>query len=321
MDRLLQDLRYGGRGFLRQPGFTLTAILALALGIGANTAVFSVVYAVLIKPMPYPQPEALVYIHDSYPAVSSASVSFAKLQALREGTRTLSALGGLAPIGLTLTGSAQPEQVSATQFRLTCPRSSASSRRVGGGSPQRKTGQVVPGQSSSAISCGTAASEANQKRSTPWYRWTACRDGSSESCRTVEATAGNTRLVSILTSVFALVAALLAGVGVYSLMAYSVAQRTREIGIRVALGANRRAVVRMIMTEGVKLATIGVAIGLIAAHFLTQTLQTLLYEVRPADPIVLIGTCAGVFTVALLASVVPALRALRVGPMIALRSE
>ena len=796
MDKLLQDLRYGARGFLRQPGFTLTAVLALALGIGANTAVFSVVYAVLIKPMPYPQPEALVYAHDTYPAVPSASVSFAKLEALRAGTRSLSGLGGLAPIGLTLTGAAQPEQISATQvsadllkvvgvqplhgrlftaeedlptgpkavilsYQLWQRRFGADpkvlgttiavdgiSRQIVGIMPQGQGYpsltdawvplELAPGQPPagnflrllgrmrdgatveqvqqdlaavnrefntkhgqlrdvlvtslyeaqvsrdrrmllilqgvvafvllvacanvanlllarsvsrqrelairSAIGAGRArifrqvlteslmlsaiggvagvllaswlmrlflslspvlprvqtisidsrillftlaiamitgvlfglaparqgfhadpndslrdsgtrsatggskgasrtlvtaevalalvlvtgagllvkslirlqgesigfetegiftfnlnlpaaryapptradfyrrflddvravpgvqaaaainyvpttnfgfnggfsiagrppfdaakAPVAEFRFVTPGYfatmgvpilrgadfssaqtaasaqvaiindtmarQFFAGRDPIGEALllgsgpnvaprqivgvvgdvrdgglsiapvpeiylphaqtgtaamgivvrlagdmrmdavlptvrqrlaaadpnlpmikpqmlRTaVEATAGNTRMVSILTSVFALVAAALASVGVYSLMAYSVAQRTREIGIRVALGANRRAIVRMILVEGLGLAAVGVAIGLVAAYFLTQTLQTLLYEVRPADPVVLITTCAGVFLVALLASVIPAIRALRVGPMVALRSE
>jgi putative ABC transport system permease protein len=137
----------------------------------------------------------------------------------------------------------------------------------------------------------------------------------------VDATIGNSRMVSLLTSVFAFVAALLASIGIYSLIAYSVAQRTREIGIRVALGANRVAVVRMIVAEGLTLAGGGVAVGLAGAYFLTRTLQTLLYEVTPADPAVLAGTCGGVFVVALLASVVPAIRALRVDAMTALRAE
>ena len=137
----------------------------------------------------------------------------------------------------------------------------------------------------------------------------------------MDATAGNTRLISILTSVFAFVAALLASVGVYSLIAYSVAQRTREIGIRMALGANRKAVVGLIVGEGLTLAVIGIGAGLTGAYFLTQTLQTLLYEVRPTDPAVLVATCAGVFAVVLIASIVPAIRALRVDPMIALRAE
>jgi len=137
----------------------------------------------------------------------------------------------------------------------------------------------------------------------------------------IDATAGNTRLISILTSVFALVAALLASVGVYSLIAYSVAQRTREIGIRMALGANRKAVVGLIVGEGLMLAAVGIVLGLTGAYFLTQTLQTLLYEVRPTDPVVLLATCTGVFGVVLIASIVPAVRALRVDPMIALRAE
>jgi putative ABC transport system permease protein len=137
----------------------------------------------------------------------------------------------------------------------------------------------------------------------------------------VDATIGNSRIVSLLTAVFALVAALLASIGIYSLIAYSVAQRTREIGIRVALGANRVAVVRMIVAEGLALAAGGVAMGLVGSYFLTQTLQTLLYEVTPADPAVLTSTCAGVFVVALLASIVPAMRALRVDAMSALRAE
>ena len=137
----------------------------------------------------------------------------------------------------------------------------------------------------------------------------------------VEATIGNTRLVSLLTSLFALVGAVLASIGIYSLIAYSVAQRTREIGIRVALGANRATLVKMVVTEGLVLAAGGVVLGLAGAFFLTQTLQTLLYEVEPTDPAVLATTCAGVFVVAMLASVIPAMRALRVDPMQALRME
>ena len=117
MEKLLHDIRYGLRSFIQQPGFTVTAILALALGIGANTAVFSVVYGVLLRPLPYPNADALVFVHDTYPAVQSASVSFPKLVALRQATTTLTALGGFAPIGLTLTGGTEPEQVPG--FRAT----------------------------------------------------------------------------------------------------------------------------------------------------------------------------------------------------------
>jgi ABC-type antimicrobial peptide transport system permease subunit len=137
----------------------------------------------------------------------------------------------------------------------------------------------------------------------------------------VEASTGDTRLSSVLTTMFGLVAALLAGVGIYSLIAYSVAQRTREIGIRVALGADRAAVIRLIVGEGLTLAAIGLVAGVAGAMLLTRTLETLLYEVSPTDPVVLMMTCAGVLALAALASAVPAFRALRVDPAIALRSE
>jgi putative ABC transport system permease protein len=137
----------------------------------------------------------------------------------------------------------------------------------------------------------------------------------------VEASTGDTRLSSVLTGVFALVAALLAAVGIYSLIAYSVAQRTREIGIRMALGADRARVASLIVGEGVVLASIGLAVGLCGALLLTRTMEGMLYEVSPADPGVLAATCAGVLCVAVLATVIPALRALRVDPAVALRSE
>ena len=113
MELFIQDLRYGFRTFVRQPAFALTAILALALGIGANTAVFSVVYAALLKPLPFPQPDRLIYAHDTYPAVANASVSWPKFVALRDGTRTLSSLAALAPGSVTITGRGEPQQVSA----------------------------------------------------------------------------------------------------------------------------------------------------------------------------------------------------------------
>ena len=113
MDTLIQDIRYGIRTFLRQPAFAVTAVLALALGIGANTAVFSVVYAVLLKPLPFAHPEQLLYAHDTYPAVPFASTSWPKYLALRDGNRTMTALAALAPGNVTITGRGDPQQVIA----------------------------------------------------------------------------------------------------------------------------------------------------------------------------------------------------------------
>ena len=137
----------------------------------------------------------------------------------------------------------------------------------------------------------------------------------------VDAAAGSTRLSSTLTAMFALLAALLASVGIYSLIAYSVAERTRELGIRIALGADRNDVVRLIVGEGLGLAAAGLAIGLLGAWMLTGTLKTMLYEVSPLDPQVMVATAVAVLVVTAFASYVPARRALRVDPMTALRAE
>ena len=137
----------------------------------------------------------------------------------------------------------------------------------------------------------------------------------------VAGSAGNMRLSSVLTAVFALLAALLASVGIYSLIAYSVAERTRELGIRVALGADRRAVLRLIVGEGLRLAVIGIVIGLAGSWLLTGSLQSMLYEVSPLDPAVVGLTCVAVLLVTVVASYVPARRALRVDPMSALRAD
>jgi putative ABC transport system permease protein len=135
------------------------------------------------------------------------------------------------------------------------------------------------------------------------------------------ASAGSMRLSSTLTLLFAAVAGLLACLGIYGLVSYGVAQRTREIGIRVALGANPVSVLRLIVGDGVKMAALGVVLGALGTWALTSTIRSLLYEVSPGDPIVLAATCGGAFVIAALASLVPALRVMRVDPSIALRVE
>jgi hypothetical protein len=116
--------------------------------------------------------------------------------------------------------------------------------------------------------------------------------------------------------------ALLLGIaGIYGVMSYSVSQRTREIGIRVALGAQSEQVVRMFVSHGARLATIGIVFGLLAAAGLTRFLSTLLFDVTPSDPLTYIIVCAGLIGAAVIASYVPALRATSVDPVEALRAE
>jgi ABC-type antimicrobial peptide transport system permease subunit len=116
--------------------------------------------------------------------------------------------------------------------------------------------------------------------------------------------------------------ALLLGIaGIYGVISYSVSQRTREIGIRMALGAQRHEVTRMFVRDGVGLAAIGIACGLASAVVLMRLMGSLLFEVSPIDPLTYGAVCLSLIAAAVLASYVPALRATRVNPVTALRAE
>jgi predicted permease len=131
----------------------------------------------------------------------------------------------------------------------------------------------------------------------------------------------NRRAAMVLCLVFAGLALLLAAIGIYGVLAYSVTQRTREIGIRMALGAEARDILRLVMGQGVKVTLIGLAIGAGGAFFLTRAMAALLFEVKPHDPLVYLLTGALLAAVALVASLIPSLRAFWIQPSEALRQE
>jgi putative ABC transport system permease protein len=129
------------------------------------------------------------------------------------------------------------------------------------------------------------------------------------------------RFSTTVLGLFAVVALALAALGVYGVMAYSTSQRRREMGIRLALGAQRSDIIRLVLGQGMQMAAIGAAIGLSAAVALTRLLESQLYGVSVLDPLPFVGTPLVLISAAVLACWVPAWRASRVDPMVALRYE
>jgi ABC-type antimicrobial peptide transport system permease subunit len=139
--------------------------------------------------------------------------------------------------------------------------------------------------------------------------------------RLVAESAARPRFTALLLAAFAGLALVLGAVGIYGVISYAVARRTREIGVRVALGAGTGDVLRMVLREGGTLAAAGLIVGLLAALAAGRAMSGLLYGVAPGDPAVLVSVAAVLGAVALAASFVPARRAAAVDPLVAMRAE
>jgi putative ABC transport system permease protein len=126
---------------------------------------------------------------------------------------------------------------------------------------------------------------------------------------------------AILLGSLGVLALVLASIGVYGVMAYSVSQRTRELGIRMALGAQARQVLQLVLRQGMTLAGIGLGLGLLSAFGSTRLVGTFLYGVNPSDPIIFIGVTSVLAAAAFIACYFPARRALKIDPVIALRFD
>jgi hypothetical protein len=392
------DLRFAVRSLRQQRGIPLAVVATLTLGRGATSALFSVVYAVLLRPLPVADPErvVMVYQQDRITGTLREPSSIPDYYDLAARARSFDALGAFTNGPMTIGGEgAEPGSVNATRvthgpFRLlgTPPRldrdftvaddvpggpkvvvlndalwrsrfladpgAVGRSVRLDDGpytvvgiapagvelpgiatdlwvplqhgptsTPRTLHNVLVVGRLASGASAASAGREVG-------------RIGAQLEADYPESNRGRGMVVEALTEVvvggvrpalllllggFAALAVVLACVGIHGVLSYAVTQRTRELGIRLALGAPRRRILGQIVGQALALTLVGVGIGLAGGLGFTRLLGSLLFGVGPTDPAVFGTTAISLAAVGIVASCLPARRASRVDPMVALRSE
>jgi hypothetical protein len=274
MRSLFQDVRYGWRMLLKKPGFTVVTTLALALGIGANSAIFSIINAIVLKPLPFDDLDRIVMVWEKAPgpAAERNSVSVANYLDWRDQSNSFVNLAICMYWSANLSGIDTPERVRGYQ--------------------------VSPIDRDQPVFDVKAMAQVRDRMVMPF------------------------RILGILLSGFGVFALILAATGIYGVMAYAVSQRTREIGVRMALGARRGDILKLLVVgQGMWMTAIGIIIGLAGAIGLTQVLKGVLFGVNAIEAPTFAGVTLLLAVVSLLACYIPARRATKVDPMVALRYE
>jgi len=329
---LIQNIRYALRQLMKSPGFTLTAVITLALGIGANTAIFTTVYATLLAPMPYPEPDQLVMVWSKIQTFHNG-VSAGDFDDWRHQSTAFQALNAFTGGSFNLATKDQPEYVQGQKTtpgmykmmgvnflygRDFLPEEGALGKEhvvVLVNKMWRKLGSDpnIVGKPWQIVGVfhdvrGGGLRDGRPEIEIPFWQipWPSANFGVRTSgdpalmTRSIEnavhsvdpeialaephtmeevkslVLAGD-RFTMLLYASFALVALSLAAVGIYGVMAFTVAQREHEIGLRMALGASRGKVVGMILKEGMALALFGLGLGLVGAYFVGRALESELY--------------------------------------------
>jgi hypothetical protein len=387
-DDLLRDIRHAARGLRRTPGFAVAVVLTLALGVGGNTAIFSVVDQVLLRPLPYPDGERLVRIYErnltarTPDARFSNGVSPANWLDWQARSKTLSSIGIWFNMSRTLTGQGEPQQLNgqfvsweflqtlgvtpflgrtltADDDRRNAPRAAILSyglwvRRFGANpdvvgrviqlddAPVTIVGDVpngsVRGQASPTVYYSqrqmpeqgmsflirTTQPEALSRRAVEALHGIDANLAVTF-VRTLETAMSESiareRLNALVSTSFGLSGLLLAALGLYGLLAFLVTERTKEIGIRISLGAPLARVTAAVVGSGLRLVAMGTLVGVVASLLLGRWLESLLFGVSPYDATTYLVALALISVVAGVASYVPARRAAGVEPLAALRQE
>jgi len=283
---LLQDVAAAARTLRRSPGFAVAATATLALGIGANTAIFSLINATLIAPLPYPDADRLGPDFAAPPRENIGVVKDVRdLGMDKEPIPMIYIPQAQVPNGMT----AIDASILPITWAVRTVSEPYSFRAAIQGALKDASGGLAVARIRSmedVVSQSTARSDLN----------------------------------TVLLAVFAAASLLLAAVGIYGLIVFSVQQRTHEIGIRLALGATRNQVRHLVLSQGVPLAVAGVILGALASLELARYMQTLVYGVKPVDAGTILISSLTLGSVAAFACYIPAHRASRLDPATVLRS-
>lgn len=264
---LYSDLRDAFRQLKKSKGLSAATLATLALCIGTTTAIFSMVYALMLKPLPFHEPDRIVELYSS---------------AVKAGLNKM-------PANVVMYLDYSKNATSYEALALWT----------------RYDAQLGEDGAIDSVSGARATAEIFELlRVQP-----------------VLGSFDNRRAVMLLLVAFAGMALFLAALGIYGVLAYDVSQRTREIGIRSAIGATREQLVAMVLGQGLWKAGIGLGVGLVGAWLLSRTMTSLLFQVKPTEPIVYAGGSLLLMLVAVVASWLPARRAARIDPLVALRAE
>ena len=285
MRGVISHLRYTVRQLLKSPGFTVTAVLILGLGIGANTAIFSLVNGVLLKPLPYPNADRLFHLYRTFKNSNTTDFDYPDFADYCASQHSFAALAAYDFDWFHLSSQGSVEQI-----------------------PGLYVSGAFFGVMGRTLILGRPLDESDN------------RPGSA-AVVVLSEHLWRTHFNSDpdIVGVFSAAALALAIVGLYGVLSYSVSLRKRELSVRIALGAQASNILGLVVGQGLRIAGIGLTAGLITALLLNRLIEGTLFGVSAADPISFGASVLVLVAAALAACLLPALRATRIDPIRTLR--